>query len=178
MKRLVALIGLIFAPPVLQGALSPFLPAALRPDLSLLVVFGVALGWRNPATGLALVAAGGFVVDLLSGGLLGQRALLGVLIFGGARMLSLRVGLLGPFPKMLFAGLLTVAHAVGLAALTSFFAPGSGGELLRLAPLLLQAVVNAFAAPILIPAVQGLVGWLGGDESARRGTRLALRSYA
>lgn len=178
MKRVLALAGLVFAPPVLQGALAPFLPAALRPDLALLVVFALALGWRNPVTGLALVAAGGFAVDMLSGGLLGQRALLGVLLFGAARMLSLRVGLLGPFPQMLFAGLLTAVQAVGLAALTSFFTPGSGVGLLRPGPLALQAGVNAFAAPFLVPAVQVLVGWLGGDESARRGTKLALRSYA
>ena len=178
MKRALALAGLLLAAPMLQGALAPFLPAALRPDLALLVVFAVALCWRNPATGLALVAASGFVVDLLSGGLLGQRALLGLILFVGARMLALRVGLLGPFPQMLFAALLTAAHVLGLAALTAFFAPGSGGSLLQPGPLAAQAAVNALAAPFVVAAVQVLVGWLGGDESGRRVTRLDLRSYA
>ena len=178
MKRAFALVGIVFAPPVLQGALAPFLPAALRPDLALLVVFALALGWRKPATGLVLVAAGGFVVDLLSGGLLGQRALLGILLYGAARGLSVRVGLLGPFPQMLFAGFMTLFHALGLAALGAFLAPGSAPGLLWSRTLALQVVVNALAAPFVVPAVTVLVGWLRGDESARRGTKLVMRSVA
>lgn len=178
MKKAAALALLLFAPPVLQGAFAPFLPAALRPDLALLVVFALALGWRNPATGLALVAAGGFVVDLLSGGLLGQRALLSVLLFAGARVLSLRVGLLGPLPQMLIAAGLTVAHAAGLAAITSFFTAGSGAGLLSPGPLAMQAAANALVAPFVVPVVRIWVAWLGGDEGGRRGTRLALRSFA
>jgi hypothetical protein len=43
---------IVFGVPMLEGALAPFLPAPFRPDLPLLVVFALALAWRNTGTGL------------------------------------------------------------------------------------------------------------------------------
>src|SRR5207247_6488471 len=70
-KRTAAILALVFGVPMLQGSLAPFLPAAFRPDLALLVVFALSLSWRDPATGLVLAAVCGFVVDLFSGAVLG-----------------------------------------------------------------------------------------------------------
>jgi rod shape-determining protein MreD len=98
-KRIVGIAILVFVVPMLQGALAPYFPTALRPDLALLVVFGLSLCWRNAATGLLLAALCGFVVDLFSAGLLGQHALLSVVVFGASRLLSVHVSLAGVFSR-------------------------------------------------------------------------------
>jgi rod shape-determining protein MreD len=168
---------LVVAVPMLQGALGPYLPRAFRPDLALLVLLGLSLCWRNSLTGLVLVSACGFVVDLFSGGLLGQHALLGVLVFGAARALSLHVNLIGTPAQMLFVALLTAAHALGLAALASFFTPDAP-VLLGLGELLPRALANAILAPLVTAGVAALVAWMGGEEGGRRPLRLEPRRWA
>lgn len=177
MRRVVGLSLLVLLVPMLQGALAPYLPGPFRPDLSLLVLLGLSLCWRNSVTGMLLVAACGFGVDLFGGGLFGQHALLGVLVFVAARVLSLHMNLLGTLPQMLFVAALTAAHALGLAALSSFFSPAAPA-LLGLGDLVPRALANALLAPVTTAGVVALVGWMGGDESARRTLRLAPRSFA
>lgn len=177
MRRLFGLSLLVLLVPMLQGALAPFLPRLFRPDLALLVLLGLSLCWRSSVTGMLLVAACGFGVDLFSGGLFGQHALLAVLVFVAARVLSLHVNLLGTMPQMFFVAALTVVHALGLAALTSFFTPAAPA-LLGLGDLAPRALANALIAPVTTAAVSVLVGWMGGDESARRTLRLAPRTFS
>ena len=162
---------------MLQGALSPFLPAAFRPDLALLVVFALSLSWRNTATGLVLAAVCGFVVDLFSGALLGQNALLSVLVFVGARVLSVHVSMLGALPQMICAAALTAVHAIGVVGLTTLFTPGADFSLLRLGIIVPRVAVNALAAPPVSWAVTGLVGWISGEDVARRPLRIATRTW-
>ena len=57
MKRAAALVGLGMLAPMLQGALSPFLPAGLCPNLGLLVVIGLALSWRSVPGGMLVGAS-------------------------------------------------------------------------------------------------------------------------
>ena len=178
MKRAAGIAILVFAVPMLQGALAPYFPAALRPDLALLVVFGLSLCWRNTATGLVLAAICGFVVDLFSAGLLGQHALLAVLAFAGARALSVHVSLVGAFPRMLFAAALTAAHATGLAVLTAFFTPGAGFGLLRPGILVPQILANALVAPLVTVVVAVVAAWIAGEDAGRRLLRLETRRYA
>jgi len=169
---------LVLAIPMLQGALAPYFPGALRPDLALLVVFGLALCWRNSATGLVLAAASGFAVDLFSAGLLGQHALLSVLVFGASRLLTVHMAMAGAVSRMLFAAVLTVAHAFGLAALTSFFTPGAGFGLLRPSYLGPHVVANALVAPIVTGVVAGIAAWISGeDTSGHRTLRIDTRRW-
>ncbi len=177
MRRAIGVALLALLVPMVQGALAPFLPRLLRPDLALLVLVGVSLCWRSTSTGLLLVAACGFGVDLFSGGLLGQHALLGVLVFGAARALSVHVNLLGTLPQMLFVAALSAVHALGLAALASFFTP-EAPALLGLGDLAPRALANTVLAPVVIAGVAQLVAWMGGDESGRRTLRLEPRSWA
>src|SRR5687767_14749921 len=138
---------IVFGVPMLEGALAPFLPAAFRPDLPLLVVLALALAWRNTATGLVLVAVCGFVVDLFSGALLGQHALLSVIAFVGARVLSQHVSMIGVLPQIVFAAGFTAVHAIGVVGLTTLFTPGADLALLRPGVVLPRVVVNALVAP-------------------------------
>jgi len=176
-KRIVGVVSLVLLAPILQGALAPYLPTAFRPDLTLLVVLGIALYWRNTGTGLVFATLCGFVVDLLSGGLLGQHALLSVLVFAGSRALSVQVNLVGAFPRMLFVVALTAVHAFVVAGLTAFFTPDAGfgvPPLHTLGPLLFA---NAVVSPAVIAAVAVCVAWIGGDETPRRLLRLQTRSW-
>lgn len=178
MKRVVGLGLLVLGVPMIEGGLAPFLPTVARPDLSLLVVLALAFCWRSTAGGLVLAAVSGFAVDLFSGGLMGLHGLLRVLVFTAARVLSLHVNLLGVLAQMLFAGAATAAHAVGVAALTSLFAPGAGHGLVAPGDVALHAGVNALLAPLVTACVSSLVAWLGDDEAGRRALRLEPRSWA
>ncbi len=178
MKRVAGIVILVFVVPMLQGALAPYFPAAFRPDLALLVVLGLSLCWRNPATGLVLAAGCGFVVDLFSAGLLGQHALLSVVAFAASRVLSVHVSLAGVLSRMLFAAALTAAHATALTALTSFFTPGAGFDWLRPATLVPLMLVNAILAPMVTTAVAVVAAWVAGDDKSRRLLRLETRRWA
>jgi len=178
LKRVFGIAILVFAVPLLQGALAPFLPPAVRPDLALLVVFALTLSWRNTATGLVLAAICGTVVDLFSGGLQGQHALMSVLVFAASRVLSIRVSMIGPIAQIIVAGALTAAHALGMAALTTFFTPGAGFGLLSLGTLIPHIAANAIIAPLVASVVSVVVSWVGGEQDGRRPLRLATRSFS
>ena len=177
MRGVLGCLLLVLCVPMLQGALGPYLPRLIRPDLALLVLIGLSLSWRSSVTGLLLVAACGFGVDLFSGGLLGQHALLGVLVFAAARLLSLHVNLLGTPAQMLFVAVLTAVHALGLAALASFFTPAAP-VLVGFGELVPRALANAVLAPIVSTGVTWLVAWMSGEESDRRTLRLEPRRWA
>jgi rod shape-determining protein MreD len=176
-KRVLAMLALVFAVPMIQGALGPFLPAALRPDLALLVVFALSLSWRNTASGLVLAAVCGFLVDLFSGALFGQNALMSVLVFVAGRALSVHVSMIGLVPQVTFAAALTAVHALGLTMLTTFFTPAADFALLRPAILLPRVLANAISAPAVGWVVSVLVAWVSGEDTGRRPLRLATRSW-
>ena len=177
MKPVVAILALVFGIPLFQSALAPFLPPAFRPDLALLAVFALALAWRNTATGIVLAAICGFVVDLYSGALLGQHALLSLLAFVGARALSVHVSLIGPVPQMSCAAALTVLHAIGVVGLTAFFTPGAEFSLPRFWVVVPRVAVNVISAPAVGWVVAGLVSWVAGDDVGRRPLRIATRRW-
>lgn len=177
MKPIAAIFALVFGIPILQGALAPFLPPAFRPDLALLVVFALALAWRNTATGLLLAATCGFVVDLFSGALRGQHALLSVLAFVATRSLSDSVSMIGALPQMICAAALTVVHAIGIVGLTAFFTPGADFSLPRFWVVAPRVAVNAIAAPGVSWVVSGLVSWVVGEDAGRRPLRIATRRW-
>ena len=177
MKPVAAIFALVFGIPMLQGALAPFLPPAFRPDLALLVVFALSLAWRNTATGLVLAAICGFVVDLFSGALLGQHALLSVLVFVATRALSVHVSMIGALPQMTCAAALTVVHAIGIVGLTAFFTPGADFSLPRFWVVVPRVAVNAIAAPGVSWIVSGLVAWVVGEDLGRRPLRIATRRW-
>jgi rod shape-determining protein MreD len=176
-KPLAAIFALVFGIPMLQGALAPFLPPAFRPDLALLAVFALSFSWRNTATGLVLAAICGFVVDLFSGALLGQHALLSVFAFVAVRVISVHVSLAGSVPQMICAAALTAAHAIGIVGLTAFFTPGADLSLPRFWLVVPRVAVNALVAPGVTWIASGLVAWVIGEDLGRRPLRLATRRW-
>jgi rod shape-determining protein MreD len=167
-KRVLGLLGLGAAALAVQGAVATFLPARLLPDLGFLLVIALGLCWRSAVGGVCVSAMIGFATDLLSGSLLGQHALLRMVVYTAARLGSRHLNLRGALPQAVFVAALTVANAVGLAVLTSFFSPGAGVGIGALRELLPQALVNALFAPLVAHATARAVARLGDEDSGQR----------
>lgn len=160
---------------VLQGGLAGVLPAALCPDLGLLVVVAIGLAWERSVPGLALAAALGYAADLLSGTLLGQHALLRLLAFWAARLASRKLNLRGAIPLAVFGAGLSLANGLGLLAITRFFGAQAGPDWAWLADAIGHSLVTGACAPAVAVALERLLAWAGDEDSARRSLRLAAR---
>jgi cell shape-determining protein MreD len=173
-RRTLAIVLLGLLAPMIQGALSAFVPIGWFPDLALLLVMSLGLAWPGMITGALLATWVGFVSDLLSGSLVGQHALLFLCAFGTARVVSAHVNMHGVPTQMVLAAGLTAGGALAMSALTVFFSPervtglAGGPELLR------QVAVNALLGPLLISGVVALIARLD-EESGRRVLRLEPR---
>lgn len=178
MKRILGMLvaGLLVL--ALQGALATFLPPALCPDLGLLFVLAVGLCWEGAASGLVVAALLGYAADLLSGSMLGQHALLRLLVFSTAFLTCRQINLRGALPLVSFAAAVCVAYALGAAVLTAFF---WGEEALRpgwLGDLLPHVLVTAILAPWAASSVGWLWAWLGDEAAGRRSLQLDARGRA
>jgi cell shape-determining protein MreD len=152
--------------PMIQGVVGYFIPSRFCPDLSMLWAIGLGLYWRSAGGGAALSTTLGFVMDLLSGALLGQHALLRLAAFGVARVCSRQLNLRGTLPLMIFVSVFSVANAIGSSLLTAFFASGYGIDSTILVHVVPHAMVNAIFAVPVIRLVAGISSWF--DDSARQ----------
>jgi rod shape-determining protein MreD len=175
-KRILVLLLIGIAAPVLQGAVNTFIPARFTPDLGFLIVIALGLHWRSAAGGLVVSVALGFVTDLLSGSLLGEHALLRLLAFGAARSASRHLNLRGSLPQAIFVLFFTGVNALGIGLLNTFFTSGGGFDLVTLRDLLPHASINALFVPLVSRVVEAVATSLGDDESGRRLLHLEPRS--
>lgn len=172
MKRVLAVLLVGIATPMLQGGLNTFVPPRFTPDLGFLVVIALGLHWRSAPGGLAIAAAIGFSADLLSGSLLGEQALLRMLVFTAARIASRHLNLRGALPQAAFVFALTAVNALGIRLLEAFFTSAGPFDLVMLRNLPSHAAMNALFAPAVSRCVDVLMIASGGDESGRRTVRL------
>jgi cell shape-determining protein MreD len=152
---------------IAQGAVAVVIHPPWCPDFALLVVLAIGLRWQGNASGLALVAALGYVADIMSGGLRGGHALLRMFVYVSARLATRQLNLRGALPLAAFAGGMSIAYGLAVVGLTGFFtnaAMPSWGWL-DLAP---HAIVNALAAPVVSGALGRVLGWFGDDEESRQ----------
>lgn len=177
MKRLVALAVLGMLGPIIQGAISPFLPRALCPDVGLLLVVSIGLTLRNTLAGVALAAWIGFVSDLLSGSLLGQHAMARVFAYAFARLAGFQMNLHGMFAQVVLTAVTTIACSTLLSGLTAFFTAGAAAPMASPLELAWHAGVNALAAPFVVGFVAHCVRQLG-DDGGRRMLPIEPRSFA
>jgi rod shape-determining protein MreD len=175
-KRSLLILAIGFAAPVLQGALSSFMPARFVPDLGLLIVIAMGLYWRSTGGGLALALVFGFASDLMSGSLLGQQALMRLLAFSTARLASGHLNLRGAVPQSVFALGFTAVNALGIAVLSSYFTVGGGIDFVMLTNLIPHALVNAVLISPISRGIEAVATSFGDDEGARRAVRLSPRS--
>jgi len=171
-KRAVAVLSIGLAALIIQGSVNTFLPPHLTPNFAFLVIIAVGLHWRNPAAGIAIAALLGFSADLLSGSLLGEQALLGIVAFAAARIASRQLNLRGALPQALFVLGYTVVNALGVGILDAFFGVRGGMLPMMLHLLPVHALANAVFAPFVAHGVEMIATAFGSEEGGRRQVHL------
>lgn len=169
MRRLVGLLALGFAVLVVQGTLATFLPVHLLPDLVFLVVVGAAVVVGG-VEGLAAAAVLGWAMDVVSGSLLGQHALLLALAYAATRIANLQLNLLRALPRVAFVAALSIAYDLAHAGLAHWIAGAPAPGWTFAGHALIHAAANALCAPAGLLAVQQVVGLLSGEEERGRRT--------
>jgi rod shape-determining protein MreD len=168
MKSIFAVLGLGLLALIVQGALARTISPPWCPDLAWLVVVGVGLRWPGFLSGLFVAVPLGYAMDLLSGSLMGQHALMRLLSYLTAALASRQLDLSGGVSVGIFVFGLSLAYGVGIAATMSFFV---GSDVLSFdvfGKTLAHAVVNTIAAGPLIGLVQRVLTRFSDDEIARR----------
>lgn len=175
MKRGLATFGLGVLCLVLQGVLPDFLPQSLCPDFLLLLVLALGLHWSGWASGLALVAALGYVSDASSGSLMGQHALVYLMAFAATALASRPLNLRGRSVLMLFGLLVTLVAAFALVALTVFFTSAPWPAWGLWPRVGIHALINGLLMPFFSLGVVVWLQWLAGDDGSHRPVQLDAR---
>ncbi len=155
---------------ILRGVLSGVVPAAMTPDLALLVVVGLGLSLPG-ALGLALVAAFGVLTDVLAGALLGHHSLLFLFFFAVTRIAGAQLDLRRGVPVLVVVAGLSIVNGLATVALSRLF--GIDAPWPAFGRVVGQAGFDALFAPLVIPAMAGIVRML--SEEDRRAVELAPR---
>lgn len=161
--------------PILQGALLRGVPAALCPQLGVLLVLGLGLAWPNAPGGVLVAAVVGLVSDLLSGSLGGQLVLLHLGAYLAARYASGHLDLGGALSTAIFAVGFSTLYGLSLSLSTLFFLPEAylgWGDLRLLLPVV---VLNGLFAPWVVRAVRALLARLEAPDFGRRRVLLGPR---
>jgi rod shape-determining protein MreD len=174
MRSALALAVLALGALVLQGTLAALLPAALAPDLALLVTVVAAV--QAPALpALLLAAALGFGADILSGSLLGEQALLRLLAFAATRFVSGQFHLERGLPLASYCLAIGLLDPLGLAALSSAFAGASPLGWEALPTLAARALLGAVLAGVVHRVVGAALETLQDSDARRREVRFDTR---
>lgn len=170
MKSAIALFLLGLAALILQGALARALAPPWCPDLAWLVVVGIGLRWSSFLPGVVLAVVLGYSMDLVSGSLMGQHALLRLVTYLAAALAARQLDLSGGLPVAIFVAAMSAVYGLATVAMLSFFvgAPWMGFELLG--RLVAHAVVNVLAAGPVISAVERVLLRFSDEEGARGAT--------
>lgn len=177
MKSSMAVLALGLLAIAVQGALARAIAPPWCPDLAWLVVVGLGLRWPGFLSGFVLAAVLGFAMDVVSGSLLGQHALLRMLTYAVAALASRQLDLAGGIPVALTGFALSLGYAFGVVATRGVF--GGGGHLASLAPESLglevfavavaQALVSMLCAGFVVGLVERIVNRWAEEDLARRG---------
>lgn len=174
MRSLLALAGLALGSLVLQCLLAALLPPALVPDLTLLVTVIAAV--EAPALPALLLAASlGFGMDVLSGSLLGEHALLRILVFAATRFVSAQFHLERGLPLATYCLAIGLLAPLGLAALSRLFTGQSLLGVEALPTLTLRASVGALLATSVHRVVGATFAALQDGDARRREVRFDTR---
>jgi rod shape-determining protein MreD len=173
MRATLALLALGWLAVLAQGGLAQLVPAAVVPDLSLLLTLAAALV-IGPAQGLIVATGVGLGADMVSGTLLGQLACLRLLELVVTRAIAGQLDLRRGLPLAVFAFALVGIDGLGQAGLSRLFLgdfPFLPADLVTLA---VRAAVTAPFAPMAHALVRRLSERLE-EGDARREMRLDTR---
>lgn len=168
MKTSVALLLLGLAALVVQGALARAIPPPWCPDLAWLVVVGIGLRWPNWISGVLLAVVLGYAMDLVSGSLLGQHALLRLLSYLAAALAARQLDLTGGLPVAMLVLSMTLFYGLAMVSILSFFVDASWGSLEVLGAAFAHGLVNMLASGPILSLVEQVVGRFSDEEVGRR----------
>jgi rod shape-determining protein MreD len=162
-----AAIGLL-----LQGAFATFLPASLCPDFALIMVLCIGMQGDGFASGSILAALLGFAADLLSGALLGQHALLFLLVFATGQIAARQLNLRSPLSLMTTGASVVLAGGLLLISLTGVSQGGADAQWFWRPDLLGRAAISALVTPAIFALVQHFAARSAEEEAGARAPRL------
>ncbi len=168
MKSAFALLALGIAALVVQSALARLLPPPWCPDLAWLVVVGIGLRWPSFLPGVVLAVVLGYAMDLVSGSLMGQHALLRLVSFLAAALAARQLDLSGSLPVAIFVSAMTVFYGFATVTMLSFFvgAPWLGLDVIGAA--IAHAAVNVLSAGTVLSLVERVLARFSDEEIGRR----------
>jgi cell shape-determining protein MreD len=168
MKAALAVLVLGLFMLIVQGALARWVLPPWCPDLAWLVVLGIGLRWPHFLTGLLLAVTLGYAMDLVSGSLMGQHALMRLVTYLAAALVTRQLDLSGGLPVSIFVGAMTVFYGVAIVTMLSFFvgSPWVGFDVLGAAAG--HAIVNVLAAGPIISLVEQVLARFSDEEVGRR----------
>lgn len=169
MKSIGALFAIGVFALVVQGALARTIPPPWCPDLAWLVVVGIGLRWPHFLSGVVLAVTLGYGMDLLSGSLMGQHALLRLVSFLAAALAARQLDLSGGVPVGIFVLVMTVVYGVAMVTSLSFFVEASWPGFEVVGAALAHAIVNVLAAGPMIGLVERVLARFSDEEVGRRG---------
>lgn len=153
---------------VAQGVMATLLAPPWCPDLALLVLISIGLRWEGAASGILLAALLGYATDLLSGSLLGQHALLNIVVFAGTLLGSRQLNLRGVFPLACFAAGIALFYGAAMLAITGFFVGGVELRWSWLSGQWVHALVAGLVAPVVSAGVGRLFDRFSEQEASHR----------
>lgn len=168
MKSGLALFVLGLAALAVQGAFARVLPPPWCPDLAWLVVIAMGLRWPAVLPGAVLAVALGYGMDLLSGSLMGQHALLRLVSYLAAALAARQLDLSGGLSVGVFVLGMTVFYGVAIVGMLSFFVGLPGGGLPILGTAIVHGFVNVLAAGPVVAIVERVLMRFSDEDMSRR----------
>jgi rod shape-determining protein MreD len=168
MKSAIAVLALGLAALIVQGAVARTISPPWCPDLAWLVVVAIGLRWPRFLSGVVLAVTLGYSMDLVSGSLMGQHALLRLVSYLAAALAARQLDLSGGLPVAIFVGAMTIFYGLATVTMLSFFvgAPWPGFDVLGTA--VVHAFVNVVAAGPVISLVESVLARFSDEEVGRR----------
>lgn len=169
MKSFPALLLVGFVALILQGAMARTIPPPWCPDLGWLVVVALGLRWPRFLPGLFASVILGYAMDLVSGSLMGQHALMRLLTYLAAALAARQLDLSGGLPVsiLVFGG--TLVYGVSVVAVLSFFVGSDGVDFSVLVDAVCHGIANVIAVGPILSLVERILARLSDEEVGRRG---------
>ena len=168
MKAMAAALAMGLAALVLQGALARVVSPPWCPDFAWLVVVALGLRWPHWLSGLCVAVVLGYAMDLVSGSLMGQHALMRLLTFLAAAIAARQLDLSGAIPVAIFVFLTTLLYGLATVGILSFFVGSEGFGWFSAADAFGHALANVVAAGPVLAWVERVLLRLSEEESGRR----------
>ncbi|MBJ19256.1 MAG: hypothetical protein GY910_04295 [bacterium] len=168
MKSGIAVLLLGLAMLIVQGAIARAIAPPWCPDLAWLVVVGIGLRWPSFLPGVFLAVTLGYSMDLVSGSLMGQHALLRLITYLAAALAARQLDLSGGFPVAIFVVAMTLFYGLATMTMLSFFVGAAWLGFDMLGAVLAHAIVNMLVAGPVISLVERLLARFSDEEVGRR----------